>query len=78
MTHVGLGPPGGIQHVNKHGGRPVYGGALLGLNGRHAGCSVKAGTGNHAGGAMDETSQGGADVTEAVIEGDGDTDPVWL
>ena len=78
VTHVWLGPASRVQHVDKHGGSPVDGGALLGLDGRHTGGSVKAGAGNHAGGAVNNSSQSGADVTEAVIEGDGDTDSVWL
>ena len=78
MTHVGLGPPGGIQHVNKHGGRPVYRGALLGLYCGHTGGPIEAGTGHHRGGPVYQTPQCGAHVTEAVIEGDGDTDSVRL
>ena len=78
VADVWLGPPGRVQHVHKHGGGPVDGGALLRLNGGHTGGAVKAGAGNHAGGAVDETSQGGAHVTKAVIERDGDTNSVWL
>ena len=78
MADVWLGPPGRVQHVDKHGGGPVDGGALLCLYGRHAGRPVEAGAGDDRGGAVDETSERGTDVTEAVIEGDGDTDSVRL
>ena len=78
VSPLRLGLPGGVQHVDEHGGGPVDGGALLCLYGRHAGRPVEAGAGDDRGGAVDETSERGTDVTEAVIERDGDTDSVRL
>ena len=78
VTDVRLPEPGLGEDVDKHCGGAVNGGALFSLNSLNTRCPIEARTGDDISGAVDEATESASNISEAVVERDGNTDSVRL